>query len=90
MLYEVITVNHAWLEFLSHEEEGPFLRTELLAKCQGVSLPGPDGRVWTGGREIAEVVEGLRENWGVHYPAATNKGMRRITSYNVCYTKLLR
>ncbi len=78
-------VNHAWLEFLSHEEEGPFLRTELLAKCQGVSLPGPDGRVWTGGREIAEVVEGLRENWGVHYPAATNKGMRwfamRVTRF---------
>lgn len=72
----VLFANRAWRNFLSEEEEGGFLRAPVAAACKGVCLPGPDGRVWTGEKEIAEVIGGGRDGWSIHYPAATSKGMR--------------
>ena len=83
MLYEVITVGFNWF---FKGPDSPY--GQDLIFFQGHSAPGMYARAFVEGRLTEDQLEHFRrEVGGKGLPSYPHP---RITSYNVCYTKLLR
>ena len=82
MLYEVITIKFVYRDY-PRADRGIGVDAAVAARCAGAQ-----GRYWAMHDQLFSV--GGRLDSGAFISFAKSIGLDRITSYNVCYTKLLR
>ena len=94
MLYEVITGKAGELEISGHDQAGNIQETNAFSIESDQSLAkGEDIDLYVTLVKPSQIKGGLKAAWlyeNAGDPLDKNKAGARITSYNVCYTKLLR
>ena len=99
MLYEVITAAIVLAEGFAGSEQAYLLRMNETARRLGLggshfhTVNGwPDeGKTYVTARDLVTLAQAMIRNYpDLYHRYSGKKRMDRITSYNVCYTKLLR